>query len=166
MQKKYLGYNVEEKNNVIALRFDGSEYMEIINNANTLGITPVHYCMMMMSPCGNCGNDKMILSKLTTVLNKQFKSASGIHLFCYVNSVINTGLIETHLKLNYGMSYLLSISESSKIYAPQNNSNHVFKDSNATLTLFSEDVKTATICCKIKNNQMAKRRAAGLPEEY
>ena len=153
MTEKYLGFTVGDKN-LINLRFDRDEYKEIICNANTLGITPLHYCMLMMSPCSNCGNDKIVLSKLTNILNKQFKGASGIHLFCFVNSKLNKGLIETPLSLNYSLSFLLSVAKGTKIYAPKNNHNNIFKDSSATLTLFLEDVKTATFSCKIKNNQV------------
>jgi hypothetical protein len=52
------------------------------------------------------------------------------------------------------MSYVLQISQDAKIYAPQNKSNNTSRDSNATITLFSDDVKTATFSCKIKNNQI------------
>jgi hypothetical protein len=134
MSGKYLGFTILKKDNVIALRFDEDEYIEIICNATNLNMTPMHYCKMLMSPCGTCGSDKVII--------------------CFSDSVVNTGLSATKLKLNYALAFKLSIPEDSVIYAPQNNSNNVSKETNATLTFFLNDVKTASIVCKIKNGQV------------
>ena len=151
--KSYLGYAIKEKGNRVMLSYDEAMYMQIISNAHNLGITPSQYCQMLTAPCSVCGEDRVILSKLSNNLNKQFRNVTNTHLFCFVQSKVNTGLSPIDLKLNYSMAFTLQVSEKTKIYIPQRtliNDN----DYKATITLFQENIKTATLLCRVKNNQV------------
>lgn len=131
--------------------YDLEDYQDIITQSYNLGITPSQYVQMLSKPCSICGKDKIILSKLNHSLNKQFKMATNAHLYCFINSKINSGLTITNLKLNYSIAHALQVDIETLIYIQQQTK---INNETATITLFNSNLKMATFICKVKNNQI------------
>lgn len=151
----FLGYKIKEKKNNIQMLFDAEEYIDIIKKSNSLGLRPANYLRLLMNPCQSCGLDKMILEKLSQ-RGRKIQKTTNTHLFIYVDSVVNSRLQKTTLKLNYKLSAIFEVNEDSIIYTPMAGLAHRYegKDGNALAYIYKNDILVSMQSVKIKNSQV------------
>lgn len=153
--EQFMGYDIYNIGNNVKLTYDAVPYKNIIINAINFDTTNAGYCKLLMSPCCNCGSDTIEISKVLNTANKKFKSAQGFHLFCFVNSTVNSNLSLTTLELNYALQHALNIPMDTKIYKTiTKNTYDVDKEYSASITLFRNQVLYCSFYCKVKNNQV------------
>jgi len=147
---EFLGYKIKSENNSINLRFDEEEYKQIIVDSNNVNLTPVSYMKMLLKPCQSCGSDKIHLELIKRDM-KRTSNVHSVHLFVYINTPNNKHTELTELNLDCIIASQLRVGSNSQIFTPKET--HKYKDgkTDATITVFKNGVRSATINCIVKN---------------
>jgi len=152
-EELFLGYVVKKENNSIHLRFNDEQYKQIISDALSIGMKPQAYMSMLTKPCQICGNDKVHIELIKKDMRRT-SNVHSVHLIVFQESQINTQTELTTLKLKYVLSGMLQVDNASPIYTPKGTHKFTEGKTNATLTVFKNNVRTTTINCIIKNNEI------------
>lgn len=148
-KETYLGYVIQEVNRV-QRSYSRERYMEIINNATTLGL-PLHsYLDILDIPCQNCGTSSIVIPRLNNNLNKKFRKKKQINLFIFFNSSELPKTKRTELKLSYSIRTMVNVNASSVVFTHINTT--IPEEAEATISVFKDNVLKHTFSCEIKNN--------------
>jgi len=126
---------------------------ELKFEADKIGLSLNDYATILLNPCQVCGNDKVHIELLKKDIRKT-SNGHGVHLMIYHESTINSQTELTTLKLKYVLSGMLQVDSSSLIYTPKGTHKFTEGKTNATLAVFKNNIRTTTINCIIKNNEI------------
>lgn len=126
---------------------------QLKEEADRIGLSVNDYATILLQPCQICGHDKVHLELLKKDIRKT-SNGHSVHLIIFQDSKINTQTELTTLKLKYVLSGMLQVDSASPIYTPKGTHKFTEGKTNATLAVFKNDIRTTTINCIIKNNEI------------
>lgn len=153
--KLVLGKKVDyESLNRVKINLPGDEYESLIIDSHNAGFSTVGaYLLALAKPCAICGNDKVQIEFLKRDL-RSISNVRGVHLMIYSQSSINSNTEITPLSVGCEIASMLRVSTQSKIYTPKRSHTYSINTVDATITVFENNVRGATVNCVIKNNTL------------
>lgn len=153
--KVVLGKKVNyESLNRVKINLAGEEYESLIIDSHNAGFNTVGaYLMALAKPCFICGNDKVQIELLKRSL-RSVSNVRGVHLIIYSQSTINSNTVITPLTIGCEIASMLRVSTKADVYTPKRSHTYSEKTTDATITVFENNVRGSTVNCIIKNNTL------------
>ncbi len=154
-EKIFLGKKITyDTPNQVKFNFNGDEYESLLRDSHNAGFKNIQsYILALAKPCSVCGNDKVQIELLKKDL-KTHSNVFSVHLIIYSNSKINSSTDITPLSVGCEIASMLRVSVQSKVYTPKRSHSYSSNKTDATITVFENDVRGATVNCVIKNNTL------------